>query len=98
MNKISVVHTNGYGAGLSTWNKGWEELALDEQLAQLVLDEAYQKGDSTQVDKYLMYAYETHCDNDLTVSLIEKGRPFFIKEYDGAERIVFLDELTIYNR
>ena len=97
-NKIAVVHTNTYGAGFSTWYTEIPKLAFDKRLVELVYAEEYQRGDTTQVDAYLWSSYEIGGGDKLTVTFVEKGRPFLIREYDGFESIIFLDELTIYNR
>lgn len=91
-NEVAVIHSVGYGAGWSTWNE-YPESMFDPDIAQMILNKApYQEiaelAESKWPDGYWSADH-------LTVSWVPSGTKFFIQEYDGLERIIYLNEVEI---
>ena len=94
--KVAVLYSPGFGAGWSTWaNDGNEEaMAMDRDLV-----EAFLEGGVNAVVKV---AEEKYPDNytggtdDLKVVWLPVGTQFKIREYDGSETLITLDEMKFF--
>ena len=97
--KVAVVIAPSFGAGWSSWNRKIEEtLVFHPAIVQMVLD-----GRSEEIDEDWLidhfgeefrYGYYGANDN-LTIEWIPVGTKFCITEYDGAESILTIDDLTL---
>lgn len=96
---VAVVITPSFGAGWSSWNYEIKEtLVFHPAIVQMVLD-----GRSEEIDEDWLvdhfgeefrYGYYGANDN-LTIEWIPVGTKFCITEYDGAEIIFTIDDLTL---
>lgn len=87
---MKVLISPGYGAGWSTWNT--KELAIDKRVI-----EAFESGmNEDEMSEYLeRLGYENvymggYCNCEIVE--VPKGSRFIIREYDGHESILILDE------
>jgi hypothetical protein len=79
-----VIYSPGYGAGWSTWGK--QESALDQELAQAILDEKSPEEISVIAEKNWPGQYQGGLRQACVVDL-PAGIHFRINEYDGFESI-----------
>lgn len=97
--KVAVLVSSGYGAGWSTWN-GSEEMLFDKEVAEILLDKTI--SDEEQAAKIFALCEVKYPDaylggvDGLHVEWVDEGDRFFIKEYDGAETIKFLNHIEYY--
>ena len=97
--KVAVVIAPSFGAGWSSWNSALKEtLALHPAIVQMVL---YCRGGEIDEDWLVAHFGEKFeygyygANDDLTVEWIPVGTKFCITEYDGAESILTIDDLTL---
>ena len=89
--KVAVLSSPGYGAGWSTWNPDYPEMVFDPGLVDLVLE-----GNEEKILAYIVLKWPTAFMGgveDLRVDWLPEGVDFVIEEYDGAETIVFKNEV-----
>lgn len=89
--EIEILISGGFGAGWSTWN--WDDdlsIAVDKRVI-----ECFKKhGRDWPIDKVMEFMESIgygrmYCGGwkKLRVTTVEKGMPFMISEYDGAESL-----------
>ena len=86
-----VLISRGFGAGWSTWNYDWPEIAFDPEIIELVEKEA----SMDVIDKLASIKYPNAYLGgivDLEVVLVKTGTEFIIHEYDGSESIQTKDD------
>ena len=88
----AVLVSPGFGAGFSTWGK--TEMAVDFDLIEAFIKEDRERFMYILEEKYEGLIMSCTMD-DLELEWIIEGTQFMIKEYDGNERIVKVDELNI---
>ena len=93
--KVAVLISPGYGAGWYSWNTEHKELIFSPKLVEMVeygmredIDDKWVL-DNLGIDIYTGGAYT------LEINWIPEGTPFVIEEYDGAECIKIVSDLTI---
>ena len=99
---VEVLISVGFGAGWSTWNGYGIRLAADNRLIdffklhlkedgwfddKVTDDELIEFFNSIGFDGYLYYGGFRDCK----IIWVPAGVPFQIREYDGAESIMFYD-------
>lgn len=90
--RVALLVSRGYGAGWYSWNEEYEQLLYDPVIVDMLL-RGVDKCDIIQYcDKEYPEAY-TGGVRDLEVVWVDEGEQFRIEEYDGAESIVFSDEV-----
>ena len=87
--KIAVLISPGFGAGWSTWFDGdQQQAAMDRRLVEHVLA----GGKIDQEITAEVFGPDDHRyiggGGNVEVEWVEKGKHFYIHEYDGNERIV----------
>lgn len=91
---VAVVYSPGYGAGWSTWNSEYndEELFFDPGLVNLVL--AGKTDDEIEVYATLKWpdAYLGGLAG-LDIRWVPVGTKFHIREDDGNEMVVMIDDI-----
>ncbi|WP_290738515.1 hypothetical protein [Haliea sp.] len=95
--EVAVLVSGDFGAGWSTWDsRGIESfLCMDKGLVELHLKGASEE----EVEKYIKN--KTGRDKylggwkDVEIEWLQQGTAFIIEEYDGAESIRTLDNLTL---
>jgi hypothetical protein len=95
--QVAVLVSRGYGAGWSTWNS-IPELVFLPEVVELVLqdkreeitEELCQKALGLSADSYICVFGAT----GLTVEWLNEGQRFTIEEYDGAESLLTIDDLS----
>jgi hypothetical protein len=88
-----VLISRGFGAGWSTWNYDWPEMAFDPEIIELVEKEA----SIDVIDKLASIKYPNAYLGAivaLEVVLVKTGTEFIIHEYDGSESIQTKDDFT----
>lgn len=109
--RVGVLYSPGYGAGFYTWGAPLESIfdpfiiELVEKKEELVSSLGYKAYESeeynTIVEEIEIYLERTYEDiytggvRDLEVAWVDEGQQFVIKEYDGAETIVLLQDLDV---
>lgn len=97
--KVAVVIAPSYGAGWSSWNsKIGETLVFHPAIVQMVLDGRREEITREWLidhfgEEFRDGFYEGN--DDLTVVWLPVGTKFLITEYDGAESIMTIDDLTL---
>jgi hypothetical protein len=89
--RVAVLSSPGYGAGWSTWNPSHPEMVFDPGLVDLVLE-----GNEEKILAYVVLKWPDSFVGgveDLRVDWLPEGTNFVIEEYDGAETIVFKNEV-----
>jgi hypothetical protein len=90
--RVAVLYSPGYGAGWSTWNPDHPEMIFDPGLVDLVL-----AGNEEKILAYVTLrwtgAVVRSGVDDLEIEWVPEGVEFVIEEYDGAETIVFKNEV-----
>lgn len=97
--KVAVVIAPSYGAGWSSWNYEIKEtLVFHPAIVQMVLDGRREEIDRkwlvTHFGEEFQYGYYGANDN-LSIKWLPVGTKFCITEYDGAESILTIDDLTL---
>lgn len=90
--KVGVIISPGFGAGFSTWND--RNMATDFDLVDALL-----KGDMTRFKYIADEKYGDWYDGgtvNLKVVWVPEGSRFMIKEYDGNESLVILDDTNTF--
>ena len=102
--KIAVLVSAGYGAGWSTWNTVYEEVAeallFDADVVKMVLEDRFDEIEEFVTTKYKDMVgggwLVTYGAKELYVEWVDKGERFIIDEYDGAENLVREREIYWY--
>ena len=90
--KVGVIISTGFGAGFSTWNN--TEMAVDFDLV-----EAFLKGDMNRFKYIADEKYGDWYDGgtvSLKVEWVPVGSRFMIREYDGDETIVVINDTNTF--
>lgn len=92
--KVAVLISHGFGAGWYTWGDS-QELLFNPKLVEMV-----QKGKANEITKEWVkenIGIDVYCGGakDLKIHWLESGTAFVVEEYDGAESLRTLDNLTI---
>lgn len=87
--KVAVLISPGFGAGWSSWQPDEHvEFALhDRQLCEFVEAgdlESFEARASAVIGEDVYFGGVT----GLMVKWVEQGKPFYVHEYDGSERLV----------
>lgn len=97
--KVAVVIAPSFGAGWASWNHKIEEtLALHPAIVQMVLDGRREEVDEDWLVAHFGEEFRYGCygaNDNLTVEWIPVGTKFCITEYDGAESIMTIADLTL---
>lgn len=96
---VAVVIAPSFGAGWSSWNSELKEtLVFHPAIVQMVLNGRREEIDEdwlvTHYGEGFRYGYYGANDN-LTIEWLPAGTKFLITEYDGAESILTIDDLTL---
>ena len=94
--KVAILYSPGFGAGWSTWAYGDSEqaMAMDRDLVLAFLNGG--------VDALVKITEQKYPDNytggadDLEVVWLPVGTQFKIREYDGSETLITLDEMKFF--
>lgn len=95
--EVAVLVSGGFGAGWSTWGSSVDAsfLCMDKGLAELFLKEA----SVDEVYKYIKDKTGKHIYtggwDDIHIEWLPQGTAFVIEEYDGAEYLKTLEDLTL---
>lgn len=97
--KVAVVIAPSYGAGWSSWNhKIKATLVFHPAIVQMVLDGRREEIDRNWLVAHFGEEFENGyygANDDLTIKWLPVGTKFCIAEYDGAESILTIDDLTL---
>lgn len=92
--KVAVLVSRGFGAGWYSWNSD-PNLLFHPKLVEMV-----ESGRKSEIDNEWMkenIGIDIYCGgaDDLEIEWLPQGTAFCIEEYDGAESIRTLDDLTL---
>lgn len=95
--KVAVLISYGFGAGWSTWSSGSvaQEMVFDADIAQLVLDKADYDAIESVAEKKWPGKYFGGIKG-LEVEWLTPGTAFEVSEYDGAENLRILGDISYY--
>lgn len=95
--KVAILVSSGYGAGWYTWNSDHKELLFHPKLIAMV-----EAGKQKEVDEEWIFkelgikdVYTGGASDGLHIEWLPQGTAFIIEEYDGAESLTTLDNLTL---
>ena len=94
---VAVIVTSSFGGGWSTWHDGSKKekeiMLFHPKLVNLVLQE---KGNEIDSDLMKSIGVDNHGGgwNGLEIEWVPEGSHFFIHEYDGAESVKFVDNVS----
>jgi len=94
--KVAVLISHGFGAGWYTWNSEKKEILFNPKLVEMV-----ESGKANEIDgdwvKENIGIEDVYCGGakDLIIHWLDVGTAFVVEEYDGAESLRTLDDLTI---
>lgn len=97
--KVAIVLSAGYGAGWGSWNYGVHEVIMfHPKIVQMVEDGREMDITEEWLEKEL--GLEGVClytggREGLYIEWVPEGTRFRIDEYDGAERIITIDDLNM---
>lgn len=92
--QVAVLVSPGYGAGWSTWATEFNEMMLfDADIVHAVLDGDREKAARIATEKAGEYVCVLGAE-DLVVKWIDKGTAFRINEYDGAESLEIISQIS----
>ena len=94
--KVAVLVSHGFGAGWYSWH-GKEELLYNPEIVKLV-EEDKREEITEELCKKLLNTDDYICDlgaEGLSIHWLPQGTNFIIDEYDGAESLITVDDLTI---
>ena len=96
---VAVVIAPTFGAGWSSWNPALKEtLVFHPAIVQMVLDGRGEEIDEdwlvAHFGEEFEYGYYGANDN-LSIEWLPIGTKFIITEYDSAESILTIDDLTL---
>ncbi len=93
--KVAVLVSYGYGAGWYSWNPEYKEILFHPKLVELV----EQKRTSEITEEFMMENLGINmypCGvSGLSIVWVKEGTAFEIDEYDGAESLKTLNDLTL---
>lgn len=95
--KVAVLFSRGYGAGWGSWNYGVHDVIMfHPKIVQMVEDEREMEITEEWLEKELGLkdVYTGGCEG-LYIEWVPEGTKFRIDEYDGAERIITIDDLDM---
>lgn len=96
---VAVVIAPSFGAGWSTWNSALKEtLVFHPAIVQMVLDGRREEIDEDWLVAHFGEEFEYGyygANDELTIKWLPVGTKFCITEYDGAESILTIDDLTL---
>lgn len=95
--KVAIVLSAGYGAGWGSWNYGVHEVIMfHPKIVQMVEDGREMDITEEWLEKELgLEGVYTGGREGLYIEWVPEGTKFRIDEYDGAERIITIDDLDM---
>ena len=95
--KVAVVLSAGYGAGWGSWNYGVHEVIMfHPKIVQMVEEGREMELTEEWLEKELgLKDVYTGGREGLYIEWVPEGTKFRIDEYDGAERIITIDDLDM---
>jgi len=94
--RVAVLYSPGYGAGWSSWARGYnEEMVFDPWIVDILESEEYSHED--KVERILSHCAVKYPDlytggvADLSIEWVPVGTAFKVNDYDGNESIEYRD-------
>lgn len=94
--KVAVLISHGFGAGWYTWNLEYPELLFHPKLVEMI-----EQGKANQIDDIWIEdnlgIKNIYCGgaSGLRIHWLPIGTAFTVEDYDGAERLMTLEDLTL---
>jgi len=94
--KVAIIFSYGFNTGWYSWNAEHEELIFSPKIVKMIEEERQSEIDNEWIEKELGIP-DVYCGGaeNLQILWLEKGTAFIIEEYDGAESVKTLEDLTI---
>lgn len=93
--QVAVLYSPGFGAGWYSWNKDHKELLFHPKIVEMVEAGRRKEINDEWVKENLGVDIYTGGSEQLTIQWLPEGTAFVVNEYDGAETIETLDDLTL---
>jgi hypothetical protein len=93
--KVAVLISHGFGAGWYTWNSTHKELLFHPKLVEMVENGKAKDITDEWVENNLELDIYCGGASGLQIHWLPIGTAFHVEEYDGAESLHTIDELTI---
>jgi hypothetical protein len=90
--KVAVAYSPSFGAGWTTWNKKINP--FEPKVIELILANRQSEINDVWVKENLGVDAYTGGTSDLVIAWLPIGTIFRIEEYDGAESICTVEDLT----
>ena len=93
--KVAVLVSHGFGAGWYSWNQEHQELLFHPKLVEMVEQGKEKEIDDEWIEENI--GIDIYCGGakGLTIYWLPVGTAFRIEEYDGAESLITIDDLSI---
>lgn len=92
--KVAVLISKGFGSGWYTWNPDYKQLLFHPKLVEMVESNKFE-----EIEEWVHQNInpDIYCggSDGLCIEWLEEGSAFVVDEYDGAESIKTLDDLTL---
>jgi hypothetical protein len=92
--KVAILISPGFGAGWYSWNADHKELLFHPKLVAMVESGRNAEINDEWVKENLSIDIYTGGAESLKIHWLPEGTAFQIEEYDGAESIRTLEDLT----
>ena len=90
-NLVGILYSPGFGAGWSTWNPEYPDMAFDPGMIDLIANNEWDKAQTYATLKWPEASLEGF--KNLSVTWLPQGTRFRVVEYDGAETIEIRDKI-----
>jgi len=92
--KVAVLYSPGFGAGWYTWNTDHREILFHPKIVEMVEAGRRSEINDEWIKENLGLDIYTGGADGLKIEWLAEGTAFHVEEYDGAETIRTLDDLT----
>ena len=93
--KVAVLVSFGYGAGWYSWNTEHKEILFHPKLVEMVEQDRKKEITKEFIKEYLGIDMHPCGLSGLSIVWVKEGTAFEIEEYDGAESLKTLSDLTL---
>ncbi len=91
--KVAVIISQGHGAGWYSWNSEYPQLLFHPKLVEMIEEGKRNEIDEEWVERHLGIEMYAGGASGLSIEWLPVGTRFMVEEYDGAERILTVDNL-----
>jgi hypothetical protein len=92
---VAVLISHGFGAGWYSWNEQYKELLFHPKLVEMVEQKRHLEIDDDWVRENLGINIYAGGSCGLAIHWLPVGTAFYIEEYDGSEKLILSEHLSI---